>query len=118
METKRYISKSEMKRDAVQKSGMCINDIAEDIHKNAVEHGWWEKDRPIPETLMLITTEVAEAMEAYRNDDYENFAEELADIVIRVLDAMVGYGINPETEILIKHGINKKRPYRHGGKVC
>ena len=29
--------------------------------------------------LMLITTEVAEAAEEVRNDDRENFAEELAD---------------------------------------
>jgi hypothetical protein len=38
------------------------------------------------EKLMLIVTEVAEAQEALRNGDRENEAEEVADILIRVLD--------------------------------
>ena len=88
------------------------------IHENAVRHGWWDNPRPIPETLCLIHSEVSEALEAYRNNDRENFAEELADIVIRVLDAAEGYGIDLESEISKKYEINKVRDYRHGGKLC
>ena len=88
------------------------------IHQNAVDHGWWETERPIPEVLCLIHSEVSEALEAYRKDDKENFAEELADIAIRLLDAAEGYGINLENEILKKHEYNKSREYKHGGKAC
>ncbi len=88
------------------------------IHENAKAHGWWDNERPIPETLCLIHSEVSEALEAYRNGDVENFKEELSDIVIRVLDAAAGYGIDIQEEIRKKHEKNKSRSYRHGGKKC
>jgi NTP pyrophosphatase (non-canonical NTP hydrolase) len=97
---------------------MDLANWQDEIHKNAKAHGWWEDERPVPEILALIHSEVSEALEAYRNQDQENFAEEMADIVIRCLDAAGGYGIDIEDEIRKKHEINKSRPYRHGGKVC
>jgi len=47
-----------------------------------------------------------------------HMAEELADVVIRVMDMCEAYGINLESEIEKKHKINKGRPYRHGNKRC
>ena len=95
-----------------------ISGMAKDIHLNAVYHGWWETQRPVPELLCLIHSEVSEALEAYRNQDEKNLAEELADIVIRVFDMAEGLDIDIEKEIIIKHEHNKTREYRHGGKVC
>ena len=95
-----------------------INEMIKAIHLNAVKHGWWEKQRPIPELLCLIHSEVSEALEAYRNKDDENFNEELADIVIRVLDMAGGFNIDLQKEIIKKHNININREYKHGGKVC
>lgn len=88
------------------------------IHRNAINHGWWETERPKPEILCLIHSEVSEALEAYRNHDDKGFAEELADIAIRLLDAAEGYGIDLGKEIIKKHQVNVTREYRHGNKAC
>jgi len=69
-------------------------------HVLNVNAGWWtdldtgkRKDRNVGEMLMLMVTELAEAMEGDRKnlmDDklpqYENTAVELADCVIRIAD--------------------------------
>jgi NTP pyrophosphatase (non-canonical NTP hydrolase) len=65
---------------------------------------------------MLITGEVAEAHEALRKSDFDNFKEELADIVIRVADLAGGLDIDLEDEILKKMEKNTLRPYKHGKK--
>ena len=97
---------------------MTIQEWQKEIHENAKNHGWWENPRPVPEILCLIHSEVSEALEAYRENDKEGFAEELADIAIRLMDAAEGYGINLESEIYKKHEKNKLRSFRHGGKRC
>ena len=97
---------------------MSITRVAEMVHKNARDHGWWDECRSTPEMLCLIHSEVSEALEAHRANSREGVEEELADVVIRVFDMAVGLGMNIERAILIKHAINIKRPYRHGGKVC
>lgn len=43
-----------------------LNDFATEVHKNAVEHGCWEEERELPEILMLYVSELAEALEEYR----------------------------------------------------
>lgn len=87
------------------------------IHENAQNHGWWDNPRTIPELLVLIHSEVSEALEAYRNNDRVNYREELADIAIRLLDHAEGYGIELAKEIAAKHERNVHRSYKHGGKL-
>lgn len=99
-------------------------EIGEEIHDNKVKHGWkvttraaWkDSQHEIPAVLMLITTEVAEAMEAFRHDDFENFTEELADIAIRLIGLSHGMNIDLAAQIIAKMEKNKKRPVKHGGK--
>lgn len=88
------------------------------VHLTAMANGWWEEPRTIPETLALIHSEVSEALEAYRNYDDEEFAIELADIVIRVMDLAEHEGIDLEKALIRKNEINKTRGYKHGGKRC
>ena len=45
--------------------GYSANQAAE-IHRNAVEHGWWEEDRAFGEIVALCHSELSEALEEYR----------------------------------------------------
>ncbi len=94
-----------------------LADWQKEIHALAREKGWWDEERPIPELLCLIHSEVSEALEAYRERDSHGVAEELADVVIRCLDMAAGLNIDLEAEIEWKHEFNKTRPRKHG-KVC
>jgi len=67
--------------------------------------------------LMLIVTEVAEAAEAVRHEDLDNFKEELADIAIRLFDIAGTMSIDLEDVIVDKMKVNEKRPFQHG-KAC
>ncbi len=105
-----------------------LNDLSARIYANAKKKGFHEFEpefgksgqdaRHILSWMMLVTTEVAEAAEAVRKGDKENFAEELADICIRVFDCAEALGINLEQEIVNKMEKNELRPVRHGGKLA
>lgn len=68
------------------------------------------------EKLMLIVSECAEAQDALRNDDRENEAEEIADILIRTLDYAAWRGISLDIEVDRKMERNRARPVLHGRK--
>jgi NTP pyrophosphatase (non-canonical NTP hydrolase) len=116
------------KFDGVKTIGVWVYEV----HKNAVQHGWYDGKgaKNFGELLMLVVTEVAEVMEEYRNgrlmkETYVNkngkmcgIPSELADIVIRVMDICGYYNIDLEQAIAEKHEYNKSRPYKHGGKKC
>jgi NTP pyrophosphatase (non-canonical NTP hydrolase) len=111
---------------------MNINEWSKEIHKNAVEHGWWEEERSFGEIIALCHSELSEALEEYRNGHSpteiyypgqyaklpkpEGIPSELADCIIRILDYCGKEGIDIEEAIKIKHEYNKTRPYKHGGK--
>jgi NTP pyrophosphatase (non-canonical NTP hydrolase) len=94
-----------------------IKELTNLCHKIAKEKGFWDQERNLGEMLMLVVTEIGEAMEAYRIQDKENFNEEIADTFIRLFDLCGGLKINIETEIKRKMTKNKARPYKHG-KIC
>ncbi|MBF0521576.1 MAG: nucleotide pyrophosphohydrolase [Candidatus Omnitrophica bacterium] len=103
--------------EEINVKGRSLNDLAALCHSIAKEKGFWDEKRNIGEALMLIVTELAEGMEAYRKQDQENFKEELADTFIRLLDLCGGLNIDIEEEIHKKCLKNKNRPYKHG-KIC
>lgn len=76
--------------------------------------------RTVPEALMLIVTEIGEAVTAWLDDDIDGFKEEFVDIIIRVLDTAVDLDIHKglEAGICFKDIRNQKRGFRHGGKTA
>ena len=97
--------------------------VGEEIHANKLRHGWkvttsddWANKHEIPAVLMMITSELAEAFEAFRKDDRANFEEELADVAIRLIGLAHGMGIDLKAAILAKVEKNRTREHRHGGK--
>ena len=74
------------------------------VHSNVESRGIWDYDPSYPEVLCMIHSEVAKAYEAYkkRDDDMENFLEELVDVVIIIMSFFETEKINLEKEILNK----------------
>lgn len=113
---------------------LTINELVAECTDTAGKHGFHDHDywyydhndegqnpgvpaRLEASWLALIHSEVSEACEALRTGDKENFAEEMADIVIRVADICGNLGIDLEKELLRKMRKNKDREVMHGGKL-
>lgn len=95
-----------------------IKKLFGDIHRNAVNKGFWDNPREIATSLCLIHSEVSEAMEIDREVGPHNdeFASELADIVIRTIDLAEYLGLDLLKAIITKHEKNTARPKMHGNK--
>lgn len=80
-----------------------LNALAKEIHLEAMDKGFWDKDRNLGEMLMLIVSELSEALEAHREPPVdaasaffyiaesgkpEGIITELADAIIRCLDTL------------------------------
>lgn len=112
-----------------------LNELCLRAHELATEKGFWDdvSDEPglltgIGTKLALITSEVSEALEEYRDNQEldvtrfvdgkpEGFGIELADIVIRVADLAGRVGVNLGDLVNLKFRYNATRPTRHGKKV-
>lgn len=117
-----------------------LNEASKLIHENALSKGFWCKSKNITEKLMLVVTELAEAVEADRNGKFtspvdinENvtandfpkwfqtyihstFEDEIADAIIRILDIVGFYEMDIDSHINKKYQYNLTRPYLHEKK--
>ena len=104
-----------------------LDDIAHTIHANAVEKGFWEANTEESRTifylkqLAMIHSEVSETLEAIRKEKGEDaVVEELADIIIRVLDLWAGMSWDQYINKSLKNTVaekvekNRSRPKMHG----
>lgn len=64
--------------------------------------------------LMLMVSELSEALEGQRNEDHDNYGEELADVMIRAMENAEANGIPIGDIILRKMAVNEERPHKHG----
>lgn len=67
--------------------------------------------------LALVHSELSEAVEAVRSGNADNFSEELADTIIRILDLTGTMGIDIEQAIADKMTVNCGREHKHGRKA-
>ncbi len=119
-------AKLNLKQDSISRDDQVA------MYEHAVAQGFWDLEgvdsdegwKTVYATkLMLIVSEAVEAMEEIRkpkNDmeiDFEAFGEELADIVIRVLDLGEDAAVDVIGKVKAKHQKNLGRGYRHGGKA-
>lgn len=120
---------------------MELKELAKDIHENAIAKGFWENPNTA-EKLMLIVSELSEAMEADRKDkrcktniigvngwvgdtDFQKhfadtvkdtFEDEIADAFIRLLDLSTYMKFDLLAHVKAKHRFNKMREFKHGKK--
>jgi hypothetical protein len=96
-----------------------LNRLAKRVHAQNVKAGWWSDlktgkriERDLGELLMLVITELAEAVEGIRKDlmddklPHRKMEEvELGDAAIRLLDISGGFGIpfSPHVTLDPKH---------------
>ncbi len=123
-----------------------INKLAKEIHENSKKKGFFDEPKNIGEMLCLIHSEVSEALEAdrkckyanmeafeslmffvsyrdyerfkiaFKNDIASSFEDELADIMIRVMDLAAFKGIDLEKHIELKMKYNSLQEHKHGKK--
>ena len=112
-----------------------LSSIAFRVRKNEVEKGFDEgldlRSFPVVSMkIMLIVTELAEAVEDLRVDGVDGielpktnadgkpvgFGSEIADAIIRCLTLAESLKIDIQNEVLRKHAFNMTRPKMHGKK--
>jgi len=106
-----------------QKERKSLQQLGIEIREINAANGWsvtipeeFGDKYKFPAVLALIHSEVSEALEAFREGDVEHFKEEMADVLIRVLDCVVGIDPDFDATVEAKMQVNRGRGYHHGGK--
>ncbi len=95
---------------------LTLTELKRLVMAQAIEKGFGVRpeDINVAEKLVLIHSEVSEALEAYRHKRFEGkhcFGEELADVIQRTLHLAGVMNVDIEKEFLKKFEINKSRSW-------
>ena len=101
-----------------------FENLSKIVNSIAVENGWWKGDRNDGELIALMHSELSECLEGLRHgnppsDHIPQFSaveEELADVVIRIMDFCAAKKHRVAQAIVSKIEFNAGRDYMHGGK--
>lgn len=104
---------------------MSLDALADELNSVARSKGFWDDDVNIHfilAKLALVHSEVSEVLEAVRKrKGDEIIVEEMADIIIRLLDLYAGMKregwilpVSLDATIADKNAINQNRPRMHG----
>ena len=87
-----------------------FNNASTEIYKNNKEKGFWNQPRNVGEMLMLVTSELGEAMEAHRKGRFSDWQK------FESLQQEQGSNLafDLEKHLRAKTGFNKERPHLHG----
>ena len=123
-----------------------LNELAKEVLAINMANGWGDKPHEVGTNLMLIVSELSEALEADRNNRHfispkdekwlddikwkckhskeifelsvkDSFEDEIADVIIRCLDLCARHDIDVDFHVRAKMEYNKSRGYHHGGKA-
>jgi NTP pyrophosphatase (non-canonical NTP hydrolase) len=89
---------------------MDISELTQSMHSFVRQMGWYEPDSPRPQTLrnlaISLNLEAAEVLEHFQWDDElkdpASFSEELADVMLYLLQLASISGIDLEKAVLVK----------------
>jgi 8-oxo-dGTP diphosphatase len=98
---------------------MDIAQLTKSMHDFVGAMGWYEPDSPRPQTLrnlaISLNLEAAEVLEHFQWDenlkDHQSFSDELADVMLYLLQLASLSGINLEEAILAKLEKNYQRKW-------
>lgn len=95
---------------------IVFEDLVKETLALAEKKGFHFTWKEAPRWLMYLVTEVAEAMEAWRDNDKEHFEEELVDILIRTAHLVgdLDYTSTIEKALRKKQSKNWNRKPGHG----
>lgn len=123
-----------------------INGLCFSIQQDNASRGFWDEKRNVGELLMLVVSELGEAIEAHRKGKFasedivrnlaefnnalqdpqgqdvfltfvkDTFQDEIADAVIRLFDLAAGLGLDLGNHMKLKIAFNNTRERLHGKK--
>lgn len=123
---------------------MNLNELSKQFHEKAKSKGFWDVKRETGTLLMLVVSELSEALEADRKGRFadlmlfdkerqsspfheisatkeafeihikDTFEDEIADVFIRMFDLVGHLNIDIEKHIELKMLYNATRPHKHG----